>query len=246
VYSRTILAVLVGAVLKGGTCVPVRPAQQDPGTAGPYAVGFTGRTFTRTLADGTQRKLTTDIRYPAQPSADAPIQPYLGAALNIEPSDDTRHPLIIFSHGCSASPPVYSLLLNHLASHGFVVAALDGLGGKSFAGWTTDRFFVVVPKAGHEFADRCFGQAAIVPCSSTLPQDRLNHIMASLGTAFLLRYVATDPTTAVCLIRGPGQSTRSSTQALARVQGRSRRFSPSPILPRRHQLQHRLDRPARS
>jgi len=96
---------------------------------------------------------------------------------------------------------------------------------------TTDRFFVVVPKAGHEFADRCFEQAAILPCSSTLPQDRLNHIMASLGTAFLLRYVANRSDYNSLLDSGTQPEYTLIHASPARAAVRSRRLSPWPTPP---------------
>src|SRR4051794_29654628 len=38
-------------------------------------------------------------------------------------ADGGPFPLIVFSHGYGVNPQVYSHLLNHLASHGFVVAS---------------------------------------------------------------------------------------------------------------------------
>jgi dienelactone hydrolase len=286
----------------------------DTGAAGPYVVGFTVHYFTRTLADGRPRKLATDIWYPSPPEQpnDPPMTDQFKAKLGIAPSNDKRHPLVVFSHGYGGRPATQSLFLSHLASYGFVVAAPEhedcatspcppgppwysepttaeqagrrledvravvdnmlalnddddpifkglidprqvGIAGQSFGGWTTlqslqldqrfraglalnpatsirpppdpssisnpvmmmageldalvsfrgleaffsripttasDHFLVVVPRAGHEFFDRCFPDMAMVPCSSTLPQDKLNEIMARFGTAFLLRYVA--------------------------------------------------------
>jgi hypothetical protein len=54
---------------------------------------------------------------------------------------------------------------------------------------TVDRYLVVVPRAGHQFLDSCIDAYVAIPCWMAIPQDRLNKILAGVGTAFLLRYV---------------------------------------------------------
>lgn len=66
----------------------------------------------------------------------------------------------------------------------------------------SDRFMVDVPQAGHEFLDACIDSLVAVPCSSALGQNELNQIMASVGTAFLLRYVAGQPYAGPLIERG--------------------------------------------
>ena len=112
-----------------GACAILPSALTQPtterGPTEPSAVGFTSRTFTRTMSDGQARRLTTDIWYPARPNQhpDFEANPQIGAPANIAPSNATRHPLVIFSPGLGGSPIGASIFLVELAGQGFVVAA---------------------------------------------------------------------------------------------------------------------------
>ncbi|KAL3081155.1 hypothetical protein niasHS_012676 [Heterodera schachtii] len=56
---------------------------------------------------------------------------------------DQRFPLVIFSHGVTGSRLVYTTVCASLASHGYVIAALEH---RNVSGWTLVRLFS--PSAG--------------------------------------------------------------------------------------------------
>ena len=128
---RTRVGVAVVAVLAAiGAGVPAAPAgaadSRRLATEGSYAVGVRTETFVDrsrpTSANGTYpgaptRTLVTTIWYPAEGSPRPDEQP------NAPAYDDRRFPLLVFSHGFTASGPAYGLLLRRIASAGFVVAA---------------------------------------------------------------------------------------------------------------------------
>jgi predicted dienelactone hydrolase len=95
-------------------------AAPDPSAHGPYAVGFTRRTFTKpSETTGEPRALDTYIWYPAvagSGSAD-------GAILSDAPMARRRSPLVMFSHGSCGFPGQSPFLTEALASWGFIVAA---------------------------------------------------------------------------------------------------------------------------
>ena len=121
--SLLLLALLMACSV--GACAPFLSPTREPGTSKPFAVGFTSRTFSRTMSDGRTRKLTTDIWYPARADqhTDLDANPLIGAPANVASSNDVRHPLVIFSHGLGGSPIGGSSFLTDLAARGFVVAA---------------------------------------------------------------------------------------------------------------------------
>jgi predicted dienelactone hydrolase len=94
-------------------------AARDPSDHGPYAVGFTRRTYTKpSETTGEPRALDTWIWYPALPgtgSAD-------GAVLPDAPAARAMLPLVVFSHGSCGFPGQSPFLTETLASWGFVVA----------------------------------------------------------------------------------------------------------------------------
>ena len=299
-----ILVLSLGAcgILPSATMQP----SNEPGVSEPSAVGFTSRTFTRTMSDGQTRRLTTDIWYPARRNQhpDVEANPQIGAPANIASSNDVRHPLVIFSPGLGGSSIGDSIFLTELATQGFVVAApehddcsvssscrlapeqtarrpgdiqsvLDnvlllsdgddpilknlvdadriGLAGQSLGGWTAltvlqqsdqrfkagllinpatlpsprpdplqitkptlfmageldreaafsvaqeffqqipqtapDHYLLIVPRAGHEFLNRCQGALVTVSCADAVPQSRLLEIEGKVATDFLMRYV---------------------------------------------------------
>jgi predicted dienelactone hydrolase len=100
------------------------------GRLGAYGVGVTTidlvDTSRPTAANGAvpasnQRKLTTEIWYPADPGAAQPPEAR-DAAVD---KDGAPYPLIILAHGLSASRRLYASYGQYLASHGYVVAAPD-------------------------------------------------------------------------------------------------------------------------
>jgi dipeptidyl aminopeptidase/acylaminoacyl peptidase/predicted dienelactone hydrolase len=96
-----------------------------------------------------KRELVVDFWYPAQPQAGSPLAPYMANAKAIvEAKADSslpsvqsvrtnavtdapfaaaprRAPILIFSHGLGVQSAYYSSLLEELASHGYVVAAIQ-------------------------------------------------------------------------------------------------------------------------
>ena len=74
----------------------------------------------RDYAGSPERKLVTEVWYPASPSATAPEAQDAAADLSGGP-----YPLIIFAHGFSAFRRQSASYAQHLASHGYVVASPD-------------------------------------------------------------------------------------------------------------------------
>ncbi|MBI4701901.1 MAG: dienelactone hydrolase family protein [Deltaproteobacteria bacterium] len=120
---------------------PPLPAT-DPEARGPYAVGVT--TMDTDDGEGTGRLLPIEIWYPAAAPAGASPASYdlmiglvklatmaspLGAVRDA-PLDwrGAPHPVVVFSHGFGGTRFQSLYLTEHLASHGFVVAAPDHVG----------------------------------------------------------------------------------------------------------------------
>jgi len=121
--------------------LPPLPAA-PPDALGPYGVGFT----TMEIDDGsdTGRTLPVEIWYPATVEPSAPVGRYalmLGTFKVTElasPAGGVRdgaldlrgapHPVVLFSHGYGGTRLQNIYLCEHLASHGFVVAAPDHVG----------------------------------------------------------------------------------------------------------------------
>jgi predicted dienelactone hydrolase len=55
-----------------------------------------------------------------------------------------------------------------------------------------DHYLLIVPRAGHEFQNRCEGALVTVSCADVLPQTRLLEIEGNVATAFLMRYLVGD------------------------------------------------------
>ena len=146
------LAVLTaGALLTNGcaspqsSATPPTPGAQTPELAyavqGTHAVGY--QVFTTTGAQeqpltlrawypagGTDDQRPTTIAYTAPNKFDEQITPgteitAIGGAIDAGEPERTGgpYPLVVFSHGYALSPIVYSTLLEHYASHGYVVLA---------------------------------------------------------------------------------------------------------------------------
>ena len=123
----------------------VAPPLADPSLPGPHRVGVTTLS---TISEG-GRTLPVEVWYPAVPEEGAPVTDYpltigtlelaiipsgLGAVRDA-PLDKTGspHPTVVFSHGHSGFRTQSVYLMEHLASHGFVVAAPDHVGGSLIA-----------------------------------------------------------------------------------------------------------------
>ena len=74
-------------------------------------------------------------KFPGLPT-DKPLRIY-GHAIADAPMDTTggAHPLVIFSHGYTLNPEWYSTLVEHYASHGFVVLAPDHVEADWLEAW---------------------------------------------------------------------------------------------------------------
>jgi predicted dienelactone hydrolase len=114
---------LLATVLTACSRLPVADLAVDLAQRGPYAVGLTRQVFTRTLPNGQSRAVETYIWYPS-PNQGGEWAGTAGVKYGVgRPVAPGRpFPLIVFSHGYQASPTVYSQLIFHLVSHGFVVA----------------------------------------------------------------------------------------------------------------------------
>lgn len=146
------LAVLVGGGLLTSGCTSAQPSTTSATTKtltpaltyaapGPHAVGY--RVFTTTGAH--HHALTLRAWYPTPRPADeqaatitytAPnkfdqqitpgkdITAVGGALVNAQPEQTAQpYPLVVFSHGYALSPIVYSTLVEHYASQGYIVLA---------------------------------------------------------------------------------------------------------------------------
>lgn len=101
---------------------------------GPYTVGTQETTLTNY-----ERILPTTIWYPAAPVADAALADatlvtYQRSLLQVVGqafpdaapfTDAAPYPVVIFSHGAALSSILYTTLLEHIASYGYVVVAID-------------------------------------------------------------------------------------------------------------------------
>ena len=135
----------------------------DPAKAGPYDVGATELTFERQdTATGDPRALDVVVWYPADASGgklDATLEGVRDAPL----AEGAPWPLILFSHGSGGSPLQSKFLMGHLASHGFVVAA--------------------VPHPGNTFED-CGGLCSEASELARSAQNRPDDVMFSTDSVF--------------------------------------------------------------
>ncbi len=122
-------------------------AQQpdDPSVPGPWPVGyreFSATDSSRDIAVG-GRNLPIHVWYPAADAGEyepavyisSDFLPLLALIARSEPpvAADVRWPLIVFSHGFGGTPAQSTPLMETLASHGFVVAAVDHIGNSQSA-----------------------------------------------------------------------------------------------------------------
>ena len=109
---------------------PLEPAQFDPGVWGPHEVGMTSFQ----LFDVSRLRLVSvTVWYPAIPMGQ-PLATYLavipGRAYQWAPADRSGapYPLVLFSHGFRGTAVQSITFTEYLASHGYVVAAMDHAG----------------------------------------------------------------------------------------------------------------------
>jgi predicted dienelactone hydrolase len=130
---RRIIASLSAAVLVAGctTHPPAPPPSSEPALP-LFSVGVAQMEFVDQTPDEGQRHLSMNIFYPAQPPApDAtplslPFATDLSIFNDLAPlTNGRRHPLILFSHGRGSNGLQYAWFAQTLASHGYIVAALD-------------------------------------------------------------------------------------------------------------------------
>jgi predicted dienelactone hydrolase len=98
-------------------------AADPPQEPGPYAVGATRAEYNKLSTTGANRSIDVVIWYPTDQAGT--VDEELRGILNAAPSPDAPFPLIVFSHGSGGNPLQSTFLTTHLASHGFVVAALS-------------------------------------------------------------------------------------------------------------------------
>jgi predicted dienelactone hydrolase len=105
------------------TATPTEQPASAPDQLGPYAVGAFLAEYNKTSTTGQNRSIDVVIWYPTDETG--AVDEGLQAILNAPPSSDAPFPLIVFSHGSGGNPRQSRFLTVHLASHGFVVAALS-------------------------------------------------------------------------------------------------------------------------
>lgn len=104
------------------------PPRADPDASGPYGIGVQTLEFT----DARGKDMVAEIWYPATVSPDSTPDPYpeIPITLNAhrKARADTRgapYPLVAFSHGMGGIRYQSAFLCEFLASHGYVVVAMD-------------------------------------------------------------------------------------------------------------------------
>jgi hypothetical protein len=115
-----------------------------------YAWVDEAREEVHTSDEGDPRELLVEVWYPAEPESDAQLAPYFNEPLadlyaqivDVEPelirgirsnavidaplaSDQPAYPVIIFDPGFNAAPRQYQIIIEDLASHGYIVFAIS-------------------------------------------------------------------------------------------------------------------------
>lgn len=171
------------------------PDVDAPDEPGPFTVGRT----VLELTDGDRdRQLVADVWYPA--AADAVGEPSIYqflpgiefaselALANVAISTDGPFPLVVYSHGSGGLRYVASYFTELLASHGFVVAAVDHVGNtavESIGGTQPPREQIAFDRVGDvEFLiDRMLDDSAAIdgPFSGTIDPERIGVTGHSFG-----------------------------------------------------------------
>ena len=125
--SVALLQACGGDKTAGTEPTPAPAVVSDPSAPGPYPVGVTEITFTRTSSTtGEPRALDTVVWYPAVDGAkDAAIDEAVGGVRGAEPASNAGpRPIIVWSHGAAGEYPyAFPYYASHLAEYGFVVIA---------------------------------------------------------------------------------------------------------------------------
>ena len=109
----------------------IKQHYQLPAPGGRYRVGISASQYSYVLGDGTVREIPCTIFYPSEDSAALKAHPYGGSpdcASHIKtntyeglPVAAGCFPLIVFSHGMGLCVETHTILLEALASHGYVI-----------------------------------------------------------------------------------------------------------------------------
>jgi predicted dienelactone hydrolase len=131
----------------GATTEPVDPAAlaAELSAPGPHSVGYRTVDIVWTdplLTDGEPRTLRTSLWYPTSATSgdDAKYQDlFIAEGVWVDaPLVPGEHPVAVFSHGHQAYGEASGFLMEHLASHGWVVAAPDHTGNLTWDGGDRD------------------------------------------------------------------------------------------------------------
>jgi predicted dienelactone hydrolase len=195
------VALLVVALLVPGLAqaAPALADPDDPAQPGPFAVTQLERTLSRPLVDGGDGETSVTIWYPAD-----------GAG---------PFPLVVFSHGLDATPAADSLLLQHLASHGYVVAAPQH--DDCPTGCTPGVIASAVDQRRIDVVSTMQSMQNWSDAGDRLPGglvdgSRIGLAGWSFGGATTLRVMETEPTVQAALVLAPATMFRPSPEA-ARV-----------------------------
>ncbi|MPZ22903.1 MAG: prolyl oligopeptidase family serine peptidase [Dehalococcoidia bacterium] len=98
-----------------------------PDQPGPYSAGVTVLTFTRpSTTSGEPRVIETVVWYPTERVL--PYDDFLKGARDVDVAPGGPFPMLVFSHGSGGNTLQSTFLTSHLASHGFIVAAVSHTG----------------------------------------------------------------------------------------------------------------------
>lgn len=123
-----------GAIDTATDTDPDAGAPPDPGAAGPHGVGYRVVEITYDRPDdGAPRTLRTALWYPTDDEPGTPpsyfgIFPRPGIAADATPSLDESLPVLVYSHGHYGYAEASGFLVEHFASHGWLVVAPDHTG----------------------------------------------------------------------------------------------------------------------
>lgn len=106
-----------------------------PAPGGPYRVGICTRQYSYVLGDGAVRKILCTIFYPSDGNAACKTHPYGGIPDHAQHIQTNTYedlpvaagcfPFIVFSHGMGLCAETHTILLEELASHGYVILGVN-------------------------------------------------------------------------------------------------------------------------